>query len=268
MDNKDLKNTDNKNKKGSDPFCKIIFIQFFACAFMVALLFLVCKLGGAKDLKEKYKQIMSDNVSFAQVVSSAKEVAESVMKPVSASNTIEVIERNETDEEKEEVKEETETEKKEEDTYEKSDERTVSQVMSIFSDSDSIISPAHGAITSRFGYRTDPISGITKLHSAVDIAVNEGTRVSAAWDGIVTKAGYDDTAGNYVWMVHKNGCETLYCHCSKLLVSKGDVIRAGEYIALSGSTGYSTGPHLHFGIKKEGQMIDPLNYLPLKDGKI
>lgn len=267
MDNKDIKNADSKSKKVTDPFCKIIFIQFFACAFMVALLFLVCKLGGAKDLKEKYKQIMSDDVSFAQVVSSAKEVAESVMKPVSAPNTVEIIQKNSVAE-NEQKEESTELTKKEEDTYEKSGERTVAQVMSLFSDSDSIISPAHGAITSHFGNRTDPISGITKLHSAIDIAINEGTRVSAAWDGIVTKAGYDDTAGNYVWMIHKNGCETLYCHCSKLLVKKGDVIRAGEYIALSGNTGYSTGPHLHFGIKKNGQMVDPLNYLPLKDGKI
>lgn len=272
MENNDIKITDKPKKtdKKPDTFCRIIFIQFFACAFIVALLFVVCRLGGADDLKAKYKEIMQDNVSLEQVVASAKEVAESVMKPVSAPNTVEIVENNneEKNEDIEKKEETTEEQKKEEDTYEKSDERTVAQVMSIFSDSDSITSPAHGAITSHFGKRTDPISGITKLHSAIDIAVNEGTRVSAAWDGIVTKAGYDDTAGNYVWMVHKNGCETLYCHCSKLLVSKGDVIRAGEYIALSGNTGYSTGPHLHFGIKKEGQMIDPLNYLPLKDGKI
>lgn len=271
MENTDVKCSEKKKKSrgGSDSFCKIIAAQFFACAFMVCLLAVVCRLGGAQDLQLRYNQIMKNDMNISQVISSAKDVAESVMKPVSEPKTVEIVrdaplEENETAE----VKAAPAEEKAEEDTYEKSDERTVAQVMSIFPDADDITAPAHGAITSHFGQRTDPISGITKLHSAVDIALGEGTKVSAAWDGIVTSAGTDDTAGNYVWMVHKNGCETLYCHCSKILVAKGDVIRAGETIALSGNTGYSTGPHLHFGIKKDGEMTDPLKYLAAKDGRI
>ena len=140
--------------------------------------------------------------------------------------------------------------------------------MSFFADGAEITAPVHGRITSYFGSRTDPISGEDGFHRAIDIAVDEGTSVAAAWDGIVTKTGYDSTRGNYLWMVHKNGCETFYCHCSKILVEKGAVIRSGESVALSGDTGYSTGPHLHFAVKKDGEMQDPLDYLTQKAGRI
>lgn len=258
----------DKKKKSDSGIYRIIAVQFAACAFMLCLLALVCRLGGAAQLKEKYNNIMSSGMNVSQVIASAKEVAKSVMKPVSENKTIEIPKPSEDESKTEPTEKAPAEENNEEDTYEKSTERTTAQVMSLFSDSGAITSPAHGALTSFFGTRTDPISGMTKHHSAVDIAVSEGTRVSAAWDGIVTNAGYDDTAGNFVWMVHKNGCETLYCHCSKLLVKNGDVIRAGEAIALSGSTGYSTGPHLHFGIKKNGEMVDPLNYLSAENGRI
>lgn len=253
-----------KKKNSSDSTGRIIAVQFFACAFMVGLIAIVCRLGGTQGFKNKYNEIMKNDMSISQMVNSAKDVAKSVMKPVSESGTVEIVEEKASKESAPAAPVET----SEEDTYEKSDERTVAQVMSIFPDPVNITAPVHGRLSSFFGYRTDPISGVDKLHSAVDIAVSEGTKVSAAWDGIITKSGYDSTAGNYVWMVHKNGCETLYCHCSEILVSDGDVIRAGETIALSGNTGYSTGPHLHFGIKENGEMVDPLNYLSSTDGRV
>lgn len=255
---------DNKKKSSrNNPYSinKIIAVQFFACAFIICLIAIVCHLGVADDFIEKYKNLMSNNISVSQVISSAKDVAQSVMKPAGESKTVEIIEDKEIESSKEE-----ETTKAVEAT--KSDERTTAQVMSSFSDSESITAPAHGEISSYFGYRNDPISGEYKLHSAIDISINEGTKISAAWDGIVTKSGYDEEAGYYIWMVHKNGCETLYCHLSKILVDTGNVIRAGEIIALSGNTGYSTGPHLHFGIKKDGEMVDPLNYITTEGGKV
>lgn len=261
MENTDSRKPIFKSNGRQESLTRIITIQFFACAFIIALLAIVCKLGSAGGFIDKYISLISEDISVSQVLNSAKDVAESVMKPVNERGTIEIIQAP-----KSEENEQSDIPKSE--STSKTTERTAAQVMSIFSDSSGITVPAHGAVSSLFGYRNDPISGAHKLHSAVDIAVDEGTKVSAAWDGIVTKAGYDDTAGNYVWMVHKNGCETLYCHCSKILVSAGDVIRAGETVALSGNTGYSTGPHLHFGIKKDGEMIDPLNYLTVENGKI
>lgn len=261
MENSNNRKSLEKNNKNKDAFSRIITVQFLACAFIICLIAIVFKLGIANDFKEKYMHLLSEDISVSEVISSAKNVADSVMKPISESRTVEIVESKSISEE------ENISESKEKEVSTK-DNRTVAQVMSMFSDSESITPPAHGTVSSLFGYRTDPISGSYKLHSAVDIAVNEGTKVSAAWDGIVTNCGYDNTAGNFVWMVHKNGCETLYCHCSEILVKTGDVIRAGEVVALSGNTGYSTGPHLHFGIKKDGEMVDPLNYLPVKNNII
>lgn len=258
MNNTDIRKASDKSRsRSSDGIYRIIVVQFIACAFIIGLILLVFRLGGAQQLKERYREIMSQSVGVSEVFDSAKDVVESVIKPVEES-----------------CGEEKTTDKKAEESEIKAEEssaetgQTAAQVMSLFSDTESITVPAHGEISSLFGYRTDPISGAYKLHSALDIAVNEGTKVSAAWDGIVTQSGFDATAGNYVWMVHKNGCETLYCHCSKIIVKEGDVIRAGETLALSGNTGYSTGPHLHFGIKKDGEMVDPLKYLNAKDGRV
>lgn len=261
MDNENSKKTAASTRKVPYSLNKIIAIQFFACAFIVGLIAIVCRLGIADDFIKKYKQIMSENISVSQVISSAKDVAESVMKPVGENKTVEIIQEKEVKASKEEA-----TTKSVETNDEK--ERTTAQVMSLFSDSESITAPAHGKISSYYGYRNDPFSGEYKLHSAIDISLSEGTKIAAAWDGIVTKSGYDTDAGYYVWMVHKNGCETLYCHLSKILVDKGNVLRAGEILALSGNTGYSTGPHLHFGIKKDGQMTNPLNYLSAEDGRV
>ncbi len=265
MESSDSRKSSEKSRGGQNSMSRIVLVQFFVCAFIVVLTAIVCRLGAAEGFVDKYMRLMSEDISVSQVISSAKDVAESVMKPVGEGGTIEIVEKSGAAAAGENEKTAAvETESPAED----STERTVAQVMSIFSESSGITIPAHGEVSSLFGYRSDPFSGIHKLHSAVDIAVSEGTKVSAAWDGLVTKSGYDETAGNYVWMVHKNGCETLYCHCSEILVSEGDVIRAGETVALSGNTGYSTGPHLHFGVKKDGEMIDPLNYLTVKDGRI
>lgn len=261
MEKDNNKRTKKSTRNSPFDLNKIVLVQFMVCAFIVCLIAIVCRLGIADDFIKKYKNIMGENISVSQMIDSAKDVAQSVMKPTGESNTVEIIGDKEAATPK--ADEPAETVEAPE-----SGERTTAQVMASFSDSESITIPVHGEITSRFGYRTDPISGEYKLHSAIDISANEGTKVSAAWDGIVTKSGYDVDAGYYVWMVHKNGCETLYCHLSEILVDTGNVIRAGEILALSGNTGYSTGPHLHFGIKKDGEMIDPLKYITPEGGRV
>lgn len=115
-----------------------------------------------------------------------------------------------------------------------------------------------GRYSSYFGYRTNPISGDFNFHTGLDIACAEGTKIRAAYSGTVTKCGFDEQAGNYIYIAHDDGLITFYCHCSELLVDVGTVIRRSESIALVGSTGYATGPHLHFEVRKDGIRYNPI----------
>ncbi len=266
VDKKSHKKT--QRNKDSDYLLKIIGVQFLACGFIVLLILGVCRFSpdGGASIKNKYNQIMMTNISFSQVWSRVREVAEFVLKPVDVEGVQEVNSpSDEVDEEEYYSQQETEPEEK---TTTETPKRETAAVMSMFSDATEIVTPVHGRITSYFGHRTDPISGEGDTHNAIDIAVDEGTSVAAAWDGIVTETGNDSIRGNYIWMVHKNGSETFYCHCSQILVNEGTVIRAGETIAFSGNTGYSTGPHLHFAIRENGEYTDPLDYLNENDGRI
>ncbi|MBR5437526.1 MAG: M23 family metallopeptidase [Clostridia bacterium] len=116
----------------------------------------------------------------------------------------------------------------------------------------------NGRYTSYFGYRINPISGEYGFHTGVDIAAAEGTDIRAAFSGTVLKTGTDEKAGKYIYLSHNDGFITFYCHCSDILVEEGTVIRQGEAIALVGSTGYSTGPHLHFEIRKDNIRYNPM----------
>lgn len=118
-------------------------------------------------------------------------------------------------------------------------------------------------VTSEFGYRSDPFTGQTKGHTGLDIAVPTGTPVRAALAGVVTTAAYNAGGyGYYVMVDHGNGMVTLYAHNSRLLVRVGETVEAGDVVSLSGSTGRSTGPHLHFEVRVNGQRVNPRPYLP------
>lgn len=133
-------------------------------------------------------------------------------------------------------------------------------------DEPKIVFPVEGGrYTSYFGERTDPISEGSDYHNGVDIGADEGDRIRAVYDGKVTEVGEDSSSGNYLFISHGNGYETFYCHCSEILVDEDTVIRKGETVALVGSTGYSTGPHLHFEVRLDGESIDPL---PLLDNAV
>ena len=129
-----------------------------------------------------------------------------------------------------------------------------------------IVKPVSGSYTSYFGYRTNPITGNNTFHTGIDIAAAQGTKIKAAYPGTVRKTGEDSRSGKYIYLTHSNGFETLYCHCSKILAEEGAVIRQGETVALVGSTGWSTGPHLHFEVHKNGTRLDPLPILNKNDG--
>ena len=121
--------------------------------------------------------------------------------------------------------------------------------------------PCNGPITSPFGYRTHPIFGTTIYHSGIDIGVDYNTPIHAADGGTVILAGWCGGYGNAVIIDHGNGLQTLYGHNTSVAVSEGQTVSQGQVIAYSGSTGYSTGPHCHFEVRRNGEAVDPMGYL-------
>ncbi|MEO0374973.1 MAG: peptidoglycan DD-metalloendopeptidase family protein [Cyanobacteria bacterium P01_A01_bin.17] len=121
--------------------------------------------------------------------------------------------------------------------------------------------PANGPITSSFGYRYHPILGRGRLHSGMDIGAPTGTPIYAAEAGTVITAGWNGGYGNCVIISHGNGFTTLYGHASELYVVPGQSVQRGQPIAAIGSTGLSTGPHLHFEVRFNGEPTDPAPYL-------
>lgn len=118
-----------------------------------------------------------------------------------------------------------------------------------------------GRYTSYFGYRISPVTGEFSFHTGLDIAAEEGTKIKAVFNGRVIKTGEDDRAGKYIFLQHDDGLVTFYCHCSEITAEAGAVIRQGETIAKVGSTGWSTGPHLHFEVRKNNIRYNPLYIL-------
>lgn len=118
-----------------------------------------------------------------------------------------------------------------------------------------------GRISSGFGARTSPTAGASSYHKGIDIAAPSGTPIVAAAGGTVVTAAYSASAGNYVMISHGNRLYTVYMHCSSLAVKEGDTVKKSDVIAYVGSTGISTGSHLHFGVSKNGTYVNPLIYV-------
>ena len=121
--------------------------------------------------------------------------------------------------------------------------------------------PGYKRISDEYGSRMQPILGVEKFHNGLDMAAPSGTAILAAYDGDVVAAAYSGSMGNYIMIDHGSGLYTIYMHCSALYVSKGQSVSKGQNIAAVGSTGRSTGPHLHFGVRLNGNYTSPWNYL-------
>ncbi len=122
------------------------------------------------------------------------------------------------------------------------------------------IFPVRGKISSGFGSRPDPFTGIRRFHNGVDIVNSPGTPVMAAMGGTVEDVGFNNNYGYYVILRH-TGYQTLYGHLNRYVVNRGQKVQQGEKIGELGTTGYSTGPHLHFSIFRNGEAVDPLSFL-------
>ena len=121
--------------------------------------------------------------------------------------------------------------------------------------------PVQGKISSGFGWRIDPFTGKRAWHAGIDLAVPEGTPVEACWPGKVVFAGEKGGYGKVVILEHKNGYHTVYGHNAKILVQEGEFVSGGQRIALSGNTGRSTGPHLHFEVRKGDVALNPMAWM-------
>lgn len=121
--------------------------------------------------------------------------------------------------------------------------------------------PVHGWVTSGFGPRVSPFTGLLAMHDGLDIGAAPNTSVQAPASGYVVSAGFEAKMGNVIQVDHGYGIETEYGHLAKILVKKGQKVKRGDVIALVGSTGRSTGPHLHYMVKIKGQSVNPRDYI-------
>lgn len=119
-------------------------------------------------------------------------------------------------------------------------------------------------VTSKYGYRYHPISGKYHLHNGTDISAPSGTPILAVYKGVVSTVSYTSSAGNYIMINHGSGLYTVYMHCSKIIAKKGQTVSQGDTIALVGSTGSSTAPHLHFSVRLNGSYVDSGPYIGVK----
>ena len=277
-----------KAKNKTDRLVRLLLLQTALCAAVAAAVLLTSKLSPSvyERMKGDYSGIMNKNMTVGQVWEQIKNAASFAIKPVE--------EQGEAAETPTEPAEEAATEAVAASTgvdagltvFEAVSDETgetvaVGEMESGSGGGDigsgeaakgtsfapyyvsvSPVMPVKGArITSRFGYRTNPISGRYGFHTGLDLAVAEGTPAAAAFYGEIEETGENEVWGKYVLMRHSEQLETYYCHLSEIYVTEGSVIRQGETVGLVGSTGWSTGPHLHFELMHDGYYYNPEFYL-------
>ena len=128
--------------------------------------------------------------------------------------------------------------------------------------------PVDGPIGSGFGFRADPFTGRPALHTGLDFPADMGTPINAAAGGVVLSAGYHPQYGQMVELDHGRGLVTRYAHTSKVVVNAGDIVKRGQRIALVGTSGRSTGPHLHFEVLVDGVPQNPAKFLAIAEGEL
>lgn len=254
-------------KQPKDYMTYMITVQTVICILLFAGLFVFSKIGGNSysGFKDEIDRIMSYDMGVGGLKSTFKNAVDFVMAPSDQWKNIDDIS--------------TTKEKKSEDVtivQQKSMGMGNSEISQIsetgkaptnssfapYTITAAITDPLpRGRISSGFGYRKDPVSGKYGFHSGIDIAADTGTNIVAAYSGIVKETGKNSMAGNYIVLEHGGGLVTFYCHCSEIVAMQGENIIAGQTIAKVGSTGYSTGPHLHFEIRINGVKYNPLKAL-------
>ncbi len=266
----------NKNKK--DFVIRTILFQSLFCVLLFGLLFFLKQSNSNlfKTIENQFSQKLSENISKNEAESVFKTISEKIVsvenkseKPSNATTESDTTKNNNP---KNLLENETEFVPFDEPSLNATVEATGGKDIKISSReeipsnvslnsyklTEKIINPViDGKITSEFGTRIHPITNELTFHAGIDIAADKGSPIYAAFDGKVIVADYDEWNGNFIKIKHEDDIMTVYCHCDSLNVKKGEVIRAGEVIGYVGSTGSSTGPHLHFELRIGNVSFNP-----------
>lgn len=236
------RNTERKRtkvkEKQKNVMTKVIAVQLIMSLIISGILFAICRTDSnlSQNIKAFYSEISKTDIAVSSIFGVFKNVVKQTFAPTLQS-------------------EET-TENAVGETNSESGEKAVFSPVFLTIE---LAKPLNdGKISSYFGYRISPITNKYSLHSGLDIAAEENSKIYAVYDGIVEKAEYNDINGNYIVIRHSNTLKTTYNHCNKLLVKAGERIKTGDCIALVGATGYATGNHLHFEIIVNGKYINPV----------
>ncbi|MGN1081190.1 MAG: M23 family metallopeptidase [Acutalibacteraceae bacterium] len=251
-------------KKGTaEKYSFLVGQTFVALALLIIiLLFKMFGKGCYLTLREKYQNTYCKSLSPSEVVSSAKDVFKAVFDDGGELSDDSQAAENSGDSTEQEKIELTAVGFNGAYSDNISDDEECFDTGTVIIEN-SLVWPCRGRISDYFGLRADPFTGKTSYHNGIDIAVPSGTSVRATLGGKVTISKYDATYGNYIVITHSDGIKSLYAHLGERRVSAGDTVSANDVIALSGNTGNSTGPHLHFEILMGGtNRIDPLSLLP------
>ncbi len=249
--------TKNEDKKVKDRLISLVVTQSVVCALIIAFCFSLKLIGG-----DFYKWERGLYISDFEDETSVKEVVRQLSNAVSSSPK---------EEDKTDSKNDSKTEPS--DGFELMNEDDSTACIVDFSEVQTLSSVKMAKmnmvmplskyrVTSEYGYRVNPVSGVYRLHSGVDFGADSGADINSVLSGTVVRSDYASDYGHYVVIDHGDGLCTLYAHCSKRLVEVGDKVEQGDTIALVGSTGASTGPHLHFEVRVNNERINPLNLLP------
>lgn len=235
------------NKKNDDSMLTVMIVQTVVCAAVILVSLLIMKSGGElfENLKSELSYIMGKDITIGEAAEAFKEFRDFIFSVDSESETTEPSDESESNTE-----------------LVGAGASTAASIPSNssvapFTVTVKAVCPVDGTITSPYGFRKDPFTGNPGFHSGLDIGAPEGENIAAAFYGKVIETGTHDEYGNYVIISHCDGFSTLYAHCSEVYVKENTIIRAGETIAAVGSTGLSTGPHLHFEIRRDGVRYNP-----------
>ena len=229
-----------------------------------------------QEVVKQDKQMLNDLENNKNEVKDKKEILDKNKEEEKVIKDELVKDKENLDKDKIELKNLKEELVKEEEELEKKLQKIAAQKTAASSDSNNLVNsnssstvisngswpvPGYSRVSSPFGYRIHPVLGIKKLHTGIDIPAPTGTPTVAVSSGTVIYSGVQGSYGNTVMIQHDNGLVSLYAHNSSLVVKVGDQVKKGQVVAKIGSTGRSTGPHLHFEIRVNGTAQNPLNYL-------
>lgn len=249
------------DKKKKDYLLFTLICQFLICALLFGSLWGLKRVNSDIYLTLKNEYYSNLNTNFDIFENSIKESKNEPLEKASEEVTENVpeIEQEEpvTDATKQDLSVEIKGEGGQDYSIESIDEVPDNVSVNSYVLSQKMVLPVKGVTTSDFGVRNHPIKNELRFHAGIDIAADSGTPIYAAFSGDVIVADYDEWNGYYIKLQHDGDIMTVYCHCKSLCVKKGDKVEAGDVIGYVGSTGSSTGPHLHFELRVNNVSYDP-----------